>query len=194
MARYRVVFDATWSASTHPDRFPSDPHFSPLIGGTHDASVSFWAPGQLATEGIRRMAEQGRQSPLDQEVMAAIGARSAETVLRGGGIGPSPGTVSLEFDVSRTYPLVTLVSMVAPSPDWFVGVSGLSLLENGAWVDEKRAVLHAYDAGTDDGEIYTAPDRPAAPRRPIFPLEETPFLVAGQVPPVGTYTFRRLVP
>jgi hypothetical protein len=193
-ARYRVTFDATWSAATHPDRFPSDAHFSSLIGGTHDASVSFWAAGQPASEGIRRMAEQGRVSPLDQEVQAAIVARSADALLRGGGLGGSPGSTSLEFEISRSYPLVTLVTMVAPSPDWFVGVAGLTLLESGGWVEERRVVLQAYDAGTDDGEIYDSPDRPASPRHPVSRLEGPPFLVGGQLPPVGTFTFRRLPP
>lgn len=26
-AKYRLTFDASWSASTHPDRFPNNPHF-----------------------------------------------------------------------------------------------------------------------------------------------------------------------
>jgi Spondin_N len=192
-ARYLVTFDATWSAATHPDRFPSDAHFSPLIGGTHDAGASFWSPGQLATEGIRLMAERGRVAPLDTEIMAAISARTAEGLIRGDGLQSSPASTSVEFDISRSYPLVTLVTMVAPSPDWFVGVSGLSLLDGG-WVDERQVLLYAYDAGTDDGEIYDAPDRPAFPRRPIARLQTTPFLVGGQVPPMGTFTFRRLAP
>jgi Spondin_N len=193
-ARYEVTFGATWSAATHPDRFPADAHFSPLIGGTHNSSVSFWSPGLPATEGIRRMAEQGRVSPLDNEVMAAISARTAEGLIRGDGLPSSPGSTSLVFEISPSYPLVTLVTMVAPSPDWFVGMSGLSLLEGGGWVAERQVVLYAYDAGTDDGEIYDAPDRPASPRRPVARLQTAPFLVAGQVPPLGTFTFRRLDP
>jgi hypothetical protein len=140
------------------------------------------------------MAEQGRTSPLDQEVTAAIGAGTADAVLRGGGLGGSPASTSLEFSIDRRYPLVTLVTMVAPSPDWFVGVSGLDLLEGGAWAEERRVVLFAYDAGTDDGEIYTSADRPVSPRRPVARLETAPFLVAGAVVPVGTFTFRRLAP
>ena len=34
-ARYRVVFNATWSAATHPRDFPSSPHFSGLIDRRH---------------------------------------------------------------------------------------------------------------------------------------------------------------
>ena len=78
------------------------------------------------------MAEQGRKTRLDAEVAAAVAEGRAQQVLSGGDVPLSPGTVSLDFDITRDHPLVTLVSMVAPSPDWFVGVSGLGLIENGS--------------------------------------------------------------
>ena len=39
---------------------------------------------------------------------------------------PSGGTptATVDFTVTTAHPLVTLLTMVAPSPDWFVGVSG----------------------------------------------------------------------
>ena len=190
-ASYTVTFDATWSPATHPTDFPSNAHFSPLVGGTHVQGVRFWEPGGIATEGIQRMAEMGRTSPLDSEVNAAIANGGAQYLLLGGVIGLSPGSVSLDFQISRTHPFVTLVSMIAPSPDWFVGVSALPLLENEQWRDTVRVDLYPYDAGTDDGDTYAAPDRPAVIRAPIARLEGPPFTVAGTVAPLGTFTFRR---
>lgn len=129
-ARYEVTFDSTWSASTHPTDFPADAHYSGLVGGTHTSGATFWRPGSLASEGIRRMAERGAKSPLTEEVGAAITAGTAQYVLSGGDLPTSPGSVRMEFDISQTFPLVTLVTMIAPSPDWFVGVAGLPLFEN----------------------------------------------------------------
>ncbi|HET7746256.1 MAG TPA: hypothetical protein VFM29_03080, partial [Vicinamibacteria bacterium] len=106
-ARYVVTFEATWSAATHPRDFPRSPHFSGLIGGTHRAAVRFWEPGALASEGIKLMAERGRQTPLDLEVGAAIAAGTAQHVLAGGDVPRSPGAVSLEFEITRDFPLVT---------------------------------------------------------------------------------------
>jgi len=51
-ATYEATFRATWSRQSHPIDFPQNRHFSPLIGGTHDARVRFWAPGALASPGI----------------------------------------------------------------------------------------------------------------------------------------------
>lgn len=192
VARYRITFDATWSAETHPTDIPRTPHFSGLIGGTHDGRARFWEEGRLASEGIRLMAEQGRKTPLDAEVAAAVAEGRAQHVLSGGDVPLSPGTVSLDFDVTRDYPLVTLVSMVAPSPDWFVGVSGLGLIENGSWVAEKVVILHPYDAGTDSGVTFSSPDVKTVPPEPILRITTGPFLVGSSVPPVGTFTFRRI--
>ena len=36
-AVYRVRFESTWTARSHPVDFPSNPHFSRLIGG-----VRYW--------------------------------------------------------------------------------------------------------------------------------------------------------
>ena len=191
-ARYRVTFEATWDASTHPTDFPPNPHFSGLIGGTHRSSVTFWQAGGLATEGIRLMAERGRQSPLDLEVDAAIRAGHAQNLLVGGDVPSSPGSRSLEFEVSVGFPLVSLVTMVAPSPDWFVGVSGLSLLEAGDWVAERSVELFPYDAGTDSGVSYRSADRVTAPPIAIHRLTSSPVDVGGSVPSMGRFVFRRL--
>ncbi|MDX1531563.1 MAG: spondin domain-containing protein [Rhodothermales bacterium] len=191
-ATYRVTFESTWSAETHPDDFPPDPHFSGLVGGTHNATARLWEPGALASPGIERMAETGSKTLLMDEVAALIGAGQAGAVLSGGGIPLSPGTVSLTFEVTEAFAHVSLVSMLAPSPDWFVGVAALHLREGGAWVSEEVVPLHVYDAGTDSGTTYTAPDADTDPPEPIALIEGPPFLVDGVVPPVGQFTFTLL--
>jgi hypothetical protein len=191
-ARYRLTFDATWSSATHPADFPAAAHFSALVGGTHDGTVSFWREGGLATTGIKDMAERGRTSPLDEEIAAAIRAGAAGRVAVGGGIGVSPGSISLEFEISQRHSLATFVSMVAPSPDWFVGVTGLALFENGQWVGERRVELIPWDAGTDSGATFTSPDRETAPRATISRILAAPLSPNGVARPMGTFTFTRL--
>ena len=191
VASYTMTFTSTWSATTHPVVFPTAAHFSGLIGATHSDQVVFWREGQLASPGIQAMAELGSKSPLSDQIAAAVSAGTAQYELSGGGIRPSPGQVSLDLQISDTHPLVTLVSMIAPSPDWFVGVAGLPLLRNDRWVDSLTVELHGWDAGTDNGTTYAAMDAPAMPHVRISPLEDGPFKVNGQVPSLGTYTFVR---
>ena len=186
---YEVTFESTWSATTHPDGFPSNPHFSGLIGATHDSTVTFWKEGETASTGIKNMAETGSKTALTAEVDDAIQQGRAEAVLSGGGISLSPGVRQLTFTISADYPLVTLVSMLAPSPDWFVGVAGLSLLEQGQWVDTLTVDLFTYDAGTDSGTTYSAANQATNPPEVIAKIETAPFVVNTEVPPVATFTF-----
>jgi hypothetical protein len=190
-ATFEVVFESTWAASSHPTDFPADAHYSGLIGGTHRDTVTFWREGSPASEGIRRMAERGGKSPLDAEVMQAIAAGDAEFVLSGEALASTPGSVSLRFDVSRDFPLVTLVTMVAPSPDWFVGVSGLPLFANGDWVSDVSVDLQVFDAGTDSGRSYRSPDEDTQPRQPISRLTGYPVSEGSAAAPFGRMIFRR---
>ena len=86
---------------------------------------------------------------------------------------------------------LTLVTMVAPSPDWFLGVSELELLTpgpEGDWVDELVVELHAYDAGTDSGVIYTSADFNTVPAQNISLITSSPF---DEGVPLGTLTILR---
>jgi hypothetical protein len=192
-AQYRLTFNATWSAATHPTDFPPNPHFSGLIGAAHRPDVRLWQVGELASPGIKNMAETGVKSPLNAEINELIAAGDACVQISGEGIHPSPGMVTVVFEVSEDCPAVSVVTMIAPSPDWFVGVSALNLLEDGAWVNEKVVELFPYDAGTDSGVSYTSPDLPTAGPEGIFMIEGGPLLVGDSVLPLGTFTFTRLV-
>ena len=94
----------------------ANPHFSGLIGATHNDDVRFWAPGRRASDGIKAMAERGSKTPLDDEIRAAKADGTVDKLLSGDGIARSPASVSLDFVIRRDHPLVTLVSMVAPRP------------------------------------------------------------------------------
>jgi hypothetical protein len=188
-ARYEVVLDATWSAATHPTDFPPDPHFSWLIGGTHDDRVVFWQAGALASLGMERMAEWGNTSPLDAEVAAAMAAGHAGQVIESDDYVVSPGVLAADFTATPDHPLATVVTMIAPSPDWFVGVTGLDLRDGNGWADEVVVDLFPFDAGTDSGPAYTSPDQDTLPHEPIAPITGSPF-AAGV--PLGTFTFRLL--
>lgn len=189
-ATYELTFQATWSQPTHPAAFIAAAHFSPLIGGVHNDQVSFWTPGGIATRGIEVMAETGLFTPLRNEVNAAIVADTAAAVVQGIGI-DSPGSTTLTFQATTAHDRLTLVTMVAPSPDWFLGVHGLPLRnEQGQWAQEITAELEVYDAGTDSGATFDAPDADTDPAEPIRAIQsEAPFLGA---PSLGVFTIRLL--
>ena len=187
---YTVTFTSTWSSATHPLNFPSNPHFSGLIGATHNDTVSFWSEGSIASPGIEQMAETGGKTGLQSEIQEAQQAGTADFVLNGGGISVSPGSVELEFFIREDHPYVSLVSMIAPSPDWFVGVDKLLLYENGAWKDRVEVDLSAYDAGSDSGSNYTSANADTQPKQVIASITGGPFQVGGNIPSLGTFVFQ----
>lgn len=189
-ADYEVTVDTTWSAVTHPTSFPGFPHFSGLVGALHTEAATFWTPGDLASTGIELMAETGSKTFLLNEVSQAVTAGTAGSPLSGGGIGLSPGSVVLSFTADQDDPLMTLVSMLAPSPDWFIGVHDHELFDPGAgWVFRDEVVLFTYDAGTDSGPLYGSDNDDTNPKEPITLLDDFPFTPGV---PVGTMTIQRV--
>ena len=191
-AKFQLTFHSTWSAATHPDMFPGNPHFSGLIGATHNQNGQLWEPGSLASPGIESMAETGSKSPLMDEIQQAIQMGWADGLISGGGIGFSPGSVSVEFEASAAHPLLSLVSMIAPSPDWFVGVHGVDLRPGGQWIDTLTLELASYDAGTDNGTTYTSPNAEPVTHDPITTLVSAPVIHEGMVPSFGHFVIRRV--
>jgi hypothetical protein len=161
-----------------------------MIGGTHNSAVSFWDVGSNASDGIKQMAELGAKGILRGEINQAISASNADAIVDASPLNTSPGVKTTTFSIRPPWNLVTVTSMVAPSPDWFVGVSGLDLLDSdGNWVTSLEVDLFVYDAGTDSGPSYTSPNQPTDPREAISRIADSPFLVDGSVKPVGTFRF-----
>jgi hypothetical protein len=147
-ATFRVVFISDWSAANFPTGFVPAAHFSGLVGAVHNASVQFWAAGGQASAGIKQMAETGVKAQLIAEADQSLAQGTTASVLSGAGNGQAGSQTALQFTVTPAHPLLTLVSMIAPSSDWFVGVAGLPLYNNGQWLDALSISLKAYDAGT----------------------------------------------
>ncbi len=173
-ALFRLEVVNTWSEETHPGRFPDEAHFSWLGGATHSADVSFWQEGQLASPGIVQMAERGVTTILLEEVDAAIAAGAAGSQLDyrwwfcpEGTSAAQCGDLVVEFEVDPNFPLVTLVTMLGPSPDWFVGVSGLSLREGDEWRLETVVELFPFDGGTRSANQFSLAGPTNAPAEPI---------------------------
>ena len=179
-ATYAVTFRAVWNASSHGSRppFPSNPHFSRVVGAAHTPEVSFWSSGGIATPGIESMAETGSVSSLCREIDEEADRGGSTPCVRGAQPSfPSPGAARLSFEATEEVRLLTLVSMIAPSPDWFVGVSGMPLMEDGCWRERIEMELVGYDAGTDSGATFTARDADVTPHEPIGLIRELPAAV-----------------
>jgi len=114
-----------------------------------------WKAGEIASEGIRQVAEWGATRHLENELKAK--SRSINTIIKARGLWhPNEREkTSAAFRVDRNRHLMSLVSMIGPSPDWIVGISDLQLcLANCTWLEDAQLDLFPFDAGTDSGITY----------------------------------------
>jgi spondin N len=190
-AEYTVIIKSTWTKANFPLEYPSDAHFSGMIGASHNARYTIFAVGRRPTRGLERLSEEGKHSPLNDEIDKAVEQGSALMRFESGGLKNWNDSMVATVRVDPAHPLVDVVNMVAPSPDWFTGATNVNLIENGAWVARRHIVLPAYDSGGDDGTTYKAPDKDANPKKPTTRNTNRHFVVHGKVQPVATVTFVR---
>lgn len=193
---YVVTLTGTWTAATHPFEYPeagalTGPHFSGLIGASHGANYSIFKEGTPPTPGLERLSEEGKHSPLDEEIKAAIAAGRAGALFESEPIRDFSKSATTRVRVSDRFPMVSAVAMIAPSPDWFTGAMDVNLKENGAWLGQKAVTLYAWDSGGDDGTTYKAKDADTNPKKPTSKAMTPHFVVNGNAVPVGTLTFMK---
>ncbi|WP_298420479.1 spondin domain-containing protein [uncultured Kordia sp.] len=178
-ANYTITFEGTWSPITHPTtNFPSNAHWSNLVGATHNSNVMFVGAGLFASAGIESVAESGINDTFNQEVLNAITAGNANLYLEQVFDAFSPtSSASKSITVDKDFPLLSLASMIAPSPDWMIQVNSLSLLDtNGDWLPSITMDLFPYDAGTENGDTYSFDNTETIPQEPITSLQNiAPF-------------------
>ncbi|MCF7560274.1 spondin domain-containing protein [Sabulilitoribacter multivorans] len=195
-ANYTIEFNSIWeSVSDNPTMgqstidLPASAHWSPLAVATHKTVNTFLMMGGTASLGIENIAETGSTTAFVNIVNTSS---DADQVIVGSSLGTAKGSIFINnLVVSEDFPLVTLASMIAPSPDWFIGVNGIDLRSgnpsiNNGWKDTFTIDLFPYDAGTEDGSSYSLSNPATNPQGVVTSLVNvTPF----NSNKIGTLTF-----
>lgn len=187
-ATYRVTLVLEWSPATHPETLPPGWHTSPAVLAAHQTPGDMVPLGGTASPGIESMAETGKTAILTDELAASPAVGGVDTGQRVDGAGAD----ELEVVVARATPLLSLVTMLAPSPDWFVGVVDLPLFENGQWTERIELDLIPWDAGTDSGTEFTSDNADTEPREPIAGPREPTYIAASAESRFGYVVIERI--
>ena len=134
--------------------------------------------------------------------MAKMNSKTVWELIKYNG-GPINGTqhvMNINVKVTQDYPLVSLVSMIAPSPDWFTGTMNENLCNSstGMWRDSLEDTnLAPWDAGTEDGAMFSTNNSQTMPKGNITIISKdsnTPFQnVPGQsIATLGKLMFQRI--
>lgn len=120
-------------------------YFTPLLVAAHEGGNNVFASGTEASANLQMMAEGGNVSGLESD-LAAVGA-TIETNPAGGLLAPGASTsVDLNTDSATANTQLSVVGMMLPSNDGFIGLNGITIpTEAGTYTFN----VNAYDAGTE---------------------------------------------
>ncbi|MEO6453014.1 MAG: spondin domain-containing protein [Ginsengibacter sp.] len=189
-ASYKVIITMNWAATKFG--VPAGAHFTALAGMVHSKDASLWMPGTLATPGLEDVAEIGNNTKIDAESDAVISKNKALSKFT---IAPPSVTGSVEtnlhFNTNHSY--ISFASMIAPSPDWFIGIHDFNLLNGTIWINDITVNLLGYDAGTEEGDVFNLNNPATVPQQNIALLTPANASVLANgnssIAPIGTIRF-----
>ncbi len=118
-------------------------YFTPILSAAHDVNTHLFMAGSAASSNLQMMAEGGNISGLSSDVQAVSGdvvENPADGLL-------APGaSVSFNMMTNNSNTQLTLVTMLLPTNDGFVGLDSLELP---TVAGTYTYYLNAYDAGTE---------------------------------------------
>lgn len=169
-AKYEMTLQRMWSKNTHPKGYPIgwNTGFSDVIGASHSNEMNVWKIGEIGREGIHMLATRGNTDYLEAELKN--NKTEIRTIIKARGIdhGDTNGKTYAVFRVDPQHHIISLASQIIPSPDWFIGISGLELCSsNGEWTKQREMNLYPFDAGADSGATYTSHDQETKPKEAI---------------------------
>jgi hypothetical protein len=163
-ASYKVYITGTWTMPQHT--IPINKHFTQFVGLIHGDSCAVYKLGSLATLGVENVAEVGNSSALKAEMdnyIAAGKALSKFFITLPNIVGTDSTIINVNIKNSR----ISFESMLAPTPDWFVGIDSYNLIQNNKWVSDITIPVYGYDAGTEDGDVFGYANPATVPQQPI---------------------------
>ncbi|EDV29855.1 Spondin-1 [Trichoplax sp. H2] len=148
-ATYTVVFTGLWANNNNYPNYPTNfPHWSPLIGAIHSPAVTVYAYGQYASTQVKSVAENGNAVPLKALLEPMTNNVKQVFVSTGSSLQPT-ATYSVTVNVDNNFNLLSALTMIAPSPDWCVGVDRVNFCTSSCgFIASKTIDLYLWDAGT----------------------------------------------
>jgi hypothetical protein len=173
---YSCVLSNNWSGVSHPVDYQSvsgSAHWSPPVLLAHNKYVDLWSPGEMASPGIENVAETGSRPTLQTEIKVLQNQGLAGDMVVGSDQfnAVDPSQVLQSITLSPSFPYLSSISMMAPSPDWFSGLESFCPRgPGGFWFQSFEIATYPFDAGTEQGTTYTIANEAESPHGPIFQL------------------------
>lgn len=167
-AVYMVEFTGKWKSPEFG--VPQGVHFTTIVGMVHNGQTFQWKEGELASWGVERIAESGNASSMLVEIDSIVALRKAISYVVISA--PSPtGNNKTNIYCNSNYSYISFETMLAPTPDWFTGISCFNLFQNNKWITDTTMMLYSYDAGTETGDVFGYDNPETSPKEKVHILQ-----------------------
>lgn len=181
-AMYYCVFRSNWNKKNHPEDYPSLANWGAPAILSHTKQYAPFLKGREAEFGVEQIAETGSVEVFAQEVRNAgelIGDFvEGEMMMVDQKDWKSNYQYLDPIEVSLEHKYLTGVASIQPSPDWYSPFYMWDVIkENGnMYWDSFKLRTYPWDAGTDNGKLYTEPDEDTVPpeRMRRFTVNDAP--------------------
>ena len=183
---YRVTLIGDWNKLKNPDWHVSGSHLSPFVAWSYYNTIDdpVYQVFTKASEGFEIMAETGGTAKLEEELEVEIDKGTVFDYSVGKLIF-TPDTTNTILHLDENNSIASVVSMIAPSPDWFIAIRA-NLYQNKSWIDDVTIDALNFDAGTDSGKKFKSFNKNTEPKEDITPLED-----ASEIP-IASFRFKRI--
>jgi hypothetical protein len=161
--KFKIIFSTNWGTpgTENNINFPTkqkngeDSHTGNMCLITHNDKYSAFKLGDYANQGIIESSEYGKNDSLITEI---INEKQNCFSYYTAPVLNTPGKAIFDITINPQYPYISFVTMIAPSSNWFTGISSVNLTNV---IEPIRIPTYAYDAGADYGtEFRTLPKHP----------------------------------
>ena len=146
-AVYRMHIVFTWSVICHPDYYFPGAAWTPPFAASHNTVYRMWdACMDNPSLGVALVSQVGVVGVIVQENLAA-GENVLDNVV-GDLIVGGTGNTTRNLTVDKDHQFVSMVSMLAPSPDRMVGVADLRLCDGDTWKERVKVCMEHFSTAT----------------------------------------------
>lgn len=128
LAVYKVTLEGHWSREIFPKHFPEvrpPAQFSKSFGATHSSNFSLFNVDAIASKGMREFCETTKTDEWEnQETNSKL---VFDVFIIPKLMDPLGIQVESRLFVQSNNSLVSLVTKLIPSPDWFIGIESLQV-------------------------------------------------------------------
>lgn len=194
--QYNCVFENQWTKDRHPKEYPLDAvHWTRQVLASHSSNYNMWKEGSLASDAVKIIAEAGGTAGIVREVEKDQGSYEIGYDKYLGSDQTMRFNNPLPMSSDKRY--ISVITKMAPSPDWFSGFHDFSAVNEDKQTWYKNFVIetYPYDAGVEDGIVYDNFNGSTKPQQPVtqFMVNNVPngiyLNTAGNdILPVAKYT------